>query len=233
MPLIPEIYDRLWNEAVSAFERGEPKLDPHLPEKTNDLRRGVTLVCRPCAGVRDRVAGFIKRLSAFCPGQYFYRPEELHVTVLCVITGTPLWREQMPRAEASIPLIEEALRRQPSFQIKFRGLTAAPDSVMIQGFPVGEGLTNIREAVREAFSRAEFGDMLDRRYKVTAAHITIMRFCKPDADLQPLLAFLKENRETNFGECEFKNIQLIFGDWYASANTVRTLKVYPLIEPRP
>jgi hypothetical protein len=63
---------------------------------------------------------------------------------------------------------------------------------------------------------------------VTAAHITLMRFCRPCPDIQRLVAFLKENRQTYFGECEISKLELIFGDWYASADKVETLEEYNL-----
>jgi 2'-5' RNA ligase len=223
-----EIYEKLWQDAAAAFERGEPKLDAHLPDKARDTRRGVTLVFRPSATALDEVEKFIGRLEAVCPGQYFYRREEMHVTVLSIITMTELWREEMERFEQCRHIINEVLDGQRSFKIKFRGITASPDSVMIQGFPLDDGLATIRDALREAFARAGFGDMLDRRYKVTAAHISIMRFCETGADTKRLLAFLKENREIEFGECEVGSLELIWGDWYASAETIEVLEKYSL-----
>jgi 2'-5' RNA ligase len=225
-----EIYEQLWSDAAAAFERGEPKIDDCLSDKTKDLRRGVTLVCRPAAKVRDAVADYIGRLAAICPGQYFYRPEEMHVTVLSIITMTELWRAEMERFEACRPMIKEALAAQRSFKMKFRGMTAARDSVMVQGFPADDGLATIRDALREAFARAGFSEMLDRRYKVSAAHITIMRFYKPCPEIKRLLAFLKTSRELDFGECEIGSIELIWGDWYASADKVKVLEEYRLLD---
>lgn len=224
-----EIYEKLWNDAVSAFERGEQKIDPHLPHKSTDRRRGVTLIFRPSAAVQDPVAGFGGKLAETCPGQYYYQPEELHVTVLSIITMTELWELEMERFQMCRPIIGEALRAQRPFKIRFQGVTASLDSVLIQGFPLSDGLATIRTALREAFTRAGFGDMLDRRYKVTAAHISLMRFSRPCPEMKRLLAFLKENRETSFGECEIDKLQLILGDWYASADKLQTLEEYRLI----
>jgi 2'-5' RNA ligase len=223
-----EIYEKLWNDAVSAFERGEPRIDPDLPEKTSDLRRGMTLIFRPSAKVRDAVTDFMTRLLEVCPGQYFYHPRELHVTLLSIITMTELWEQEMDRFQECRPIIGEALRAQRPFKIEFKGITASPDSVLIQGFPLNDGLATVRTALREAFAPAGFGDMLDRRYKATAAHISIMRFCSPCPEIKRLLAFLKENRQTDFGECEIDKIQLIFGDWYASSGYLQTLEEYKL-----
>jgi len=223
-----EIYEKLWNDAVCAFERDEYKIDHHLPDKTGDLRRGVTLLFRPPPNVRDTVTSFMVRLGSLCPGQYFYRPAELHITLLSIITMTELWEQELKRFEICRPLIGQALMAQRPFRISFRGVTASPDSILIQGFPSDNGLAAVRSALRDAFARAGFADMLDRRYKVTAAHITIMRFCRRCPDTQRLLAFLRKNRETSFGECEINNIELILGDWYASSDRLKILEEYIL-----
>jgi len=225
---ISGIYQRLWNEAVVAFERGEHKIDPHLTDKANDRRRGVTLICRPSPAVRDAVAGYINRLAQACPGQHFYHPEELHVTVLSIISGTELWEREMPRLEACRPIIGDVLGRCRPFKIHFRGITASPDSVLVQGFPIGDGLAVVRDELRAAFARHGFGDMPDRRYKATTAHMTAMRFSKRCPDLKPLLSLLKASRETDFGECEINVLQLILGDWYGSADRVQTFEEYRL-----
>jgi 2'-5' RNA ligase len=214
-----DVYETLWRAALAAFERAEPEIDPYLLDKANDPRRGVTLHVRPSAAVRDEIARFLEELSAICPGQYFYRPEELHVTALSIINMTEKWREEMARLEACRAILREALAAQHAFQMEFRGITASPSTVMVQGFPVGDGLLKIRDAIREAFARAGFGDMIDRRYKIVAAHVSAMRFCQPVSDWPRLISFLKENRERFFGVCEIDEVQLVFGDWFASAET--------------
>ena len=218
----------LWAEAVAAFERGAPQLDPYLPDKARDLRRGVTLALRPSLPVWGEVAKFVGRLESLCPGQYFYRPEELHVTVLSIISGTEHWRREMDRMEACRGIIGRVLMAHRPFKIVFRGVTASPVAVMVQGFPVGESPAAIRTDLREAFASNGLGDMLDRRYKISAAHMTIMRFQKAAGDLTSLLNFLGENRQTLFGESAVQTIQLNFGDWYASKDVVKTLEEYRL-----
>ena len=49
------------------------------------------------------------------------------------------------------------------------------------------------------------------------------------ADWKPLHALLAAHRETDFGESRVRSLQLIENDWYASADTVRTLREYPLL----
>jgi 2'-5' RNA ligase len=224
-----QIYDKLWNDAVSAFERGEPQIDSYLSDKANDLRRGVTIIFRPSPSVGDAVVHFIRQLAGICPDQYFYRPEELHVTVLSIISGTEFWQREFGRVGDCRRIISDVMRRHRSFKINFRGITASPASVMIQGFPTGDGLAAIRDDLRMAFGQNGLGDMPDRRYKITGAHMTIMRFRKLCPDSKRLAAFLKESRERNFGESKIVNIQLTLADWYSSADTVQTLQEYRLM----
>jgi 2'-5' RNA ligase len=223
-----QIYEQLWNEAVAAFERGEPQVDPYLSDKSKDSRRGVTLVFRPSPTVRDAIAGFMGQLATICPEQYFYRPEELHVTVLAVVTGTEHWQHEMGRVKKCRGIVDEALKKHGRFRMAFRGISATPVGVIAQGFPLDSGLVAIRDDIRNAFARNGLGDMLDRRYKISGAHMTIMRFRERRADLKELISFLKQNRQTPFGECEINHIEFYLADWYSSTGTVRMLQEYPL-----
>ena len=188
----------------------------------------MTLVFRPSPPVRDAIAGFIHRLKAICPEQYFYQPEELHVTVLAVVSGTEDWQREMDRVERCRSVIGEVLKIQRPFKMSFRGVSAAAVGVIVQGFPQDGGLFAVRDEIRDAFARNGLGDMLDRRYKISGAYMTIMRFRQPCADLKGLVSFLKENRKTDFGECEIDNIQFYLADWYSSTETVRMLQEYRL-----
>jgi 2'-5' RNA ligase len=223
-----QIYEQLWNEAVAAFEHGEPRIDPHLPDKTQDRRRGVSLAFWLPASVRARIKLYLDPLAAEFPGQYFYQPEEMHVTVLTLISTTECWRQEIRDVPAFRGLLREILSRHHSFKLAFRGVTAAPNAVLIQGFPLDDGLGKIREAIRRGFAQRGFADRLDRRYPNRAAHVTAMRFCKSDADWKRLAARLKENRRTHFGQMEVDALRLVWGDWYASAGTGRVLEEYRL-----
>lgn len=224
-----EIYEKMWQEALAAFQRGEVQVDPHLLDKSADSRRGVTLVLRPSEAVQGRVAEYLEELKAVCPGQYFYQPGELHVTVISVVSMTERWREELKPLGEYRRLIAGALAMQRKFRIRFRGITASPSTVAIQGFPEGDSLFRIREELRTAFNRAGFEGILDRRYKIIAAHMSAMRFCQPEIDWGRLLPLLSAGRNLDFGVSEVECLQLIQDDWYASAGTVQILDEYPLM----
>jgi len=222
-----EIYQQLWNEALPALENGRPQLDKNLLNKSQDRRRGVSLAIRPSPAILEKLNAFVRPLMTMVPGQYFYQPEELHVTFLTIISGSEFWRKEIRRLAVCRALIQEILSRHKTFKIRFQGVTASPGAIMIQGFP-DDGLEKIRSELRVAFTENGLEDLLDRRYKINSAHITVARFCQPEADWNRLTDFLKANRQTDFGEMNVETIQLVWGDWYASANTIRTLQQYHL-----
>jgi 2'-5' RNA ligase len=223
-----QIYERLWQEAALAFESGRPRIDPLLPDKINDLRRGVTLLLRPDQTVQRSLNAFLGELAGVAPGQYFYRPEEFHVTVLAIIPGSELWQDKWCHLDACRHVLDKVLKAHREFSIVFRGVTATADAVMIQGFPAGDTLLQIRNQLRSEFRSSPLSHELDRRYRILAAHLTVMRFCRPDTDWKRLKNLLGSNRTTDFGETRVQSLQLVLTDWYSSADRVRVLEEYRL-----
>ena len=99
---------------------------------------------------------------------------------------------------------------------------------MIQGFPANNSLAQLRDDLRSAFTQNDVGSDVDIRYRITSAHITVMRFKTPQADWSRLLTLLKADRTTEFGETRVSSIELLFSDWYAAADSVRVLEEYQL-----
>ncbi len=223
-----QIYDRLWRAALCRFGRGEPQTDPYLADRAGDGRRGVTLALRPEPAVQMAVNRFVRQLARAAPGQHFYRPDELHVTVLAVIPGSAEWREKIRDLAAIQAVIGKILQRRRPFVISFRGVTASPGAVMIQGFPKSEALVEIRDELREVLRKNHLGGDIDRRYKINTAHLTVMRFGTVRADWKAFVDLLKANRRTGFGDMRVRKLQLLWSDWYASTGVVRVLEEYPL-----
>jgi 2'-5' RNA ligase len=174
------------------------------------------------------VKTFLREGAAICPGQHFYQPAELHMTVLAVIPGSESWREEIHRLPVVRTVLDEVLKNCRAFSLKFRGVTVSPEAVLVQGFPQDNALARIRNELRSALRDHGVGENLDRRYKITAAHLTVMRFSHPQADWKRLLDFLETHRETDFGETRFQSLQLIWNDWCASAGATRTIREYAL-----
>ena len=222
------IYDRLWRQTTAALKTGGLQVDPKLQKATRDPRRGATLVARPDAEVRNRVESLLREAAAICPGQHVYQPAELHLTVLAVIPGSESWHKKIQRLPACRKVLDEVSKNRRAFSVKFRGVTVSPEAVLIQGFPQDDVLARLRDDLRSALRTAGMGGNLDLRYKITAAHLTVIRFSNPEAEWKRLRDFLRAHRQTDFGETRFRSLQLIWSDWCASAGVVRTLRKYVL-----
>jgi len=222
------IYEQLWSKTGALLKSGRMRIDSRLQDKAGDDRRGVTLVARPDAGVQKNVANFLREAATLCPRQHFYQPSELHVTVMAIIANSEFWREEIHQLPAGRVVLDRVLNNCGPFRIDFRGVTVSPDAVLIQGFPADNVLSRLRDELRDAFGKAGLGENLDRRYKAVTAHLTVMRFSEPEADWKRLFDFLQAHRETDFGETYCQTLQLIRGNWYASASMVRLLQEYPL-----
>jgi 2'-5' RNA ligase len=221
-------YDEMFHSAYDSLVAGTPSLDPHLLDKAGDRRRGATLLIRPSAAVAEAVAQALAELQELEPDQYYYAPGELHVTVLSLFTGTP---EPEPYL-AQLPLyrraVDEVLAATPPFMLDFDGLTASPAAVLVQGYPVGPELEHLRAVLRTAIQAVGLGHNLDRRYRITTAHMTAVRFCRPLRDPKSFAAALRSLRRRAFGPSPVSAIHLVENDWYMSHDRVHLLHTYPL-----
>ena len=221
-------YDQMWLTAHAVLTASTPNLDPHLLDKAGDRRRGATLLIRPSAAVAETVAQTLAQLEELEPDQYYYAPGELHVTVLSLFTGTT---EPEPYL-AQLPLyrraIDQVLADTRPFTLDFDGLTASPAAVLVQGYPAGPELERLRNSLRAAIQAVGLGDNLDRRYRITTAHMTAARFCRPFCDPNAFAAALQNLRRRSFGTSPVAAIHLVENDWYMSQDRVHLLRTYPL-----
>src|SRR5689334_2992018 len=103
-------YEQLWRKTGVLLKSGRIQIDPRLRDKAGDSRRGLTLVARPDAGVQRRVGKFLREAAAICPGQHFYGLSELHVTVMAIIPGSELWRDEIRRLPACQAVLGQVLK---------------------------------------------------------------------------------------------------------------------------
>ncbi|MBC8095849.1 MAG: 2'-5' RNA ligase family protein, partial [Akkermansiaceae bacterium] len=181
---LPQRYQSLWDTSRPFIQSGAVEIDPVLASGLPDSRRGFTLIARPDRAVQNRIVNFLDALRAVEPDQYFYQPTALHVTVLSLFTAS----EQHERFSAAAgdykAAIEAALADTPAFAIEFRGITASPGAILIQGFPAGPAMENIRARLRSELLDRGLSKGVDSRYRVITAHITVMRFRKRPSDSQ-------------------------------------------------
>lgn len=208
-------YDLMWRDAVRRLQDGQYELDP-LTNSRDDTRRGVTALAylkRNPHLVRE-VADFLSDLKHANPHQYVYPESDLHLTVLSIISCEPgLCLGDVDR-EAYSKTFRRAVENTGPIKIHFKGVTASPSCILIQGFPEGEGLRRIRDRLREAFGASGLKTSIDARYKVSTAHATVLRFRSPIRNVPALLKTLSRYRDHEFGTLEIDEVELVFNNWY-------------------
>lgn len=221
-------YDALWDDAAPVVRRGEGILDPWVTQKHADARRGLTLLARPGPELARCVDTFLAALRAAEPEQYFQPTADLHLTVLSLFGATADHAPYLARLDDFRAAADEALRDVPAFTVKVEGVTVSRGAVLARGFPRDGTLERVRERLRSALAARGLGGGLDQRYRLQTAHLTLVRFAAPLSRPQAFVQALVAARRHAFGEMEVREMELVVGDWYQSAECTRRVQTYAL-----
>jgi 2'-5' RNA ligase len=223
------VYDRLWAEAQEHFAAGRVRTDAHLLDRASDRRRGISLIIRPTPDIIARLGVVIDALNAIAPGQHVYRPDELHVTLLSLISAAADFDLDAVPLDRYRAVLEKLFAQVQPFTIRFTGVTASPDTVFVGG--QSDALNTLRDRLRADLTRAGLGETLDRRYRIVTAHATVLRFqTQPDCLLK-LVRYLAAQRTRDLGDFTVSAVEFTFNDWYMSHDVVRVLETYRLTPP--
>lgn len=225
---VQAVYDRLWGEALAAFESGQVRADPHLLNRAADTRYGMTLIIRPAPAVIARMTDLIGQLLEIVPGQHGYRPDELHLTLLALVNCVPDFDPESAPLDAYRAVLDDLFRQAAPFTLRLGGVAASQDCVFVCGTSPDNAINALRDTLREKLSAAGLGETLDRRYRLVTAHSTILRFSSQPEHLPRLVEFLKSARERDLGTFEVREIEWVTNDWYMSHDRVRLLGRYAL-----
>lgn len=221
-------YDALWEDAIAQIRQQGVQTDPHLHNQANDTRRGLTLIARPSPDVCARVLDFLHEIEEIIPGQHTYMLESLHLTVLSLVSASAQARLDREQISTYRNAVESVLQRAHPLTVRFQGITASSSGVLIQGFPEADALNSLRDALRAAVRAAGMGDSLDVRYRLTTAHMTVLRFMRQPDNPYTLIESLRAYRRHDFGVTQVDTLHLVKSDWYMSPGRVEVLAAYDL-----
>lgn len=206
-------YEGLFEKAIPEIEAGKALVDPMLDDPHDD-RFGLALIIPPSNEVITSINDFLSELSEREPSQYPYPVEQIHVTVLSIIScveGFQLGDIHVPQYLATL---ERSLNDIETFEMEYKGITASKSSVMVQGFPTDDTLELLRERLRVNFHQSGLYQTMDARYKLSTAHATVFRFRKSLKNPQAFAQLLRQNRNRDFGRQKVSELQLVYNDWY-------------------
>ncbi|WP_456458055.1 2'-5' RNA ligase family protein [Reichenbachiella sp.] len=218
-------YNEMWKNARSHFISGTCSIDDSIDD-AEDLRRGITLLAKPNQEVKNEIFSFQRELKEIEPDQYYQPSDDLHLTILSIISCYVGFELAQIRTENYRHLIDECISE--PIEIRFDGITASPSGILVQGFPKGDGLKSLRNELRNRFNLSQLHHSIDSRYKINTAHLTVMRFRKPIRDSKKLVQLLEEFRNFSFGKMRINQLQMVFNDWYQRTEIVKKLATFEL-----
>lgn len=193
-----------------------------------DRRFGVTLLLRPSESVTSRIQTFLHQVKKIEPSQYYQPDSDLHITVMSIISCYEGFDLNSLDLERYYGLIEKSLDDTEPFQLSFKGITASPSCVMIQGFMKNDSLNRIRDNLRENFRNSSLEQSIDKRYAIRTAHSTVIRFTNPLNNQAALLSLLEEFRTFDFGSMTVNEMEFAYNDWCLRKERGKILKKFAL-----
>lgn len=210
-------YNKLFNESLDKFKNNYFEYDKFL-DSSMDKRYGITLVIRPSEQVKENILKIQNEIKKLTKDQYFYPLEDLHITLLPIISCEENFSLDHINIGLYIKLIENALNDFKRFKIEFKGITASASCLMIKGFPVDNSLENIRDSLRKSFKKSDLYNSIDKRYILKSAHITFLRFKNPINNVDSFIDILKYYQNIDLGFADINQIEIYFNDWYFKSN---------------
>ncbi|MEO9805089.1 MAG: mutarotase [Reichenbachiella sp.] len=218
-------YDEMWAGALKQFRLGQCNTDAFI-DSLNDARRGITLLARPTGEIETKINNFKNNLKEADPDQYYYPSEDLHLTILSIISCYSGFRLESINSIEYSEVIERCLAN--PIEVQFHGMTASPSAVMVQGFPERDDLNLLRDKLREEFNDSVLESSIDSRYKINTAHFTIARFRKPIKNIDKFIETLSSFRDYSFGKMTINKLDLVYNDWYQRERSVKELDTFTL-----
>jgi 2'-5' RNA ligase len=218
---LTEHYNQLYKKSAEAISTGKYLIDSQITNQS-DTRFGITLLIRPNEEIKSNIQVLINELKKAEPRQYYYPDSDIHITVLSIISCSEEFKLNQISPNDYVQIICKSLIETDKLKIQFKGITASPSAIMIQGFPTDETLDNLRNKLRENFKNSDLQQSIDSRYTISTAHSTIMRFQEPLHDPKKLIKITDKFRNYDFGEFTVENLELVYNDWYQRAqNTIQ------------
>lgn len=229
---INQIYGDMWRNAEEKIRAGTYEMDP-LIGASDDTRKGTTVLSylnKAEGKVSRKIMEFLDALAVQEPEQYYYPENELHLTVLSVVSCVHGFMLEDVDQATYQAVFNDAVKSIGPLEIQYRGITASPGCVLVQGFPLNEQLHQLRENLRRVFRDSPLYSTIDSRYKIATAHSTIARFQAPLRNHSELLKLLEQYRTYDFGVSSIHHLDLVFNNWYQQLSHTHPIAQYSLAE---
>lgn len=215
-------YKKLYHESINKISSDNYHIDTLIDSK-NDRRFGLTLIIRPSNEIKKKIQNFLKNFKEIEPNQYYYPNSDIHITVMSIISCYNDFDMSKIDVQKYIDLTEKCILKGIDLNITFKGITASPSGVMVQGFMNNNELNDIRDRLRKEFKNSNVEQSLDKRYLIQTAHSTIIRFRKELSQKEKFLELLDNSINYDFGTFKVNKFELVYNDWYQREQYVKKI----------
>ena len=215
-------YKKLYHDSIDKISSDNYHIDTLIDSK-NDRRFGLTLIIRPSNEIKKKIQNFLKNIKEIEPNQYYYPNSDIHITVMSIISCYSDFDMSKIDVQKYIDLTEKCLLKGIDLNITFKGITASPSGVMVQGFMNNNELNDIRNRLRKEFKNSNVEQSLDKRYLIQTAHSTIIRFRKELSQKEKFLELLDNSINYDFGTFKVNKFELVYNDWYQREQYVKKI----------
>lgn len=224
---LQDLYNKLYKESISAITSDNYEIDPMIHAE-NDQRFGISLLIRPPMAVKSEIQKFLNELKNIEPHQYYYSNSDIHITVISIISCYEGFKLSNINVSDYVDVIGKCLKNAQNMTLSFKGVTASPSCIMIQGFVDDNSLKDIRDNLRRDFKNSNLEQSMDERYLIQTAHATVFRFSKQLEQKEKFLDLIEKYRTHDFGTFKVNQLELSYNDWYHRENLVTKLNEFKL-----
>ena len=221
-PGLSSLYGRLCREGRAALASGRVDELPYVNDLGADGRLGLTLVAHPSDAVASRMLAATEELRRSCPGHFYYDKERLHFTLLPLVAATDPPKVSDALARRFAEPILDVLRESGPFEVEFEGVCATSSSLIVKGYPVGDGLATLRNRLRERLAGSGLADQVEERYRSVGAHVTLARLIRTGETVR-LLEAVSVMEDRALGSMLVEETRLVVNDFYMSPDKVRAV----------
>jgi len=222
MSELKNLYSKMWNDSIDRFKNNNCEIDSLINDES-DMRRGITVLSYFDDSLGHNISNFLEELKVIEPEQYYYPKNELHLTILSIISCITGFKLSNIDVEAYCSIFQETIKGIDGFKINLKGITVSPSCILIQGFPDSNQLNHLRDSLRINFKKANLESTIDTRYKLITAHTTVVRCAAQFKNNDELLAVLCKYKNYDFGTLEVNSLELVFNNWYQNLSVTKSL----------
>ena len=220
-------YNNLYNNSIKKIIADDYEVDD-LIDAALDNRFGITLLTRPSGKVKTNIQKFLEQLRSIEPNQYYYKNSDIHITIMSIISCYRGFKLNNLQLSEYIRIIKQSLISNANVEISFKGITASPSCIMVQGFMNNESLNIIRNNLRRNFKNTNLEQSIDQRYSIHTAHSTVVRFKEKLTNKSEFLKMIDAFRNHDFGSFPVKSVELVYNDWYQKFEHIKKLHVFSI-----